>query len=331
VGSLLNNIPDHIQIFKPTIGSRLITDLSPDTFLEVQAGLIRRQVVQMQSYMGLYKKIDLLTFVPSRPIHIKPDRVPLKPPIKMLQTVNESLSIALGRSHQPLPTEQRGNPSEDIQPLMMLAGRRNPESLSCLGPSYPKTRMESKPGFVLKNNGFLRPQRLKFFLTPDQIVWPPRSVPEDKYNQPVLVDNPIDASRTEPAEPSRLSRNAASGEQPTWDHPTEFDLTQILTGTSLNRLPVLGEPLESNEQDALASLPVPKISTPDRLPCASRDSSSDASNPGPRRSIPDADPPLSATEPQFLFQHGLPEFAEPWLIDALGSLQDGLTLRLDFS
>ena len=327
----LNRFPDRIQTFKPTIRSGLIANLTPKPFLEVQTRLIAWQILQAKSDMCLDKNVHLFSSMPPGPINIQPNRIPSEPPIEMSQTTHKSLSVSLWPSDQTLSTQQRSHPPEHIQPLTVLACRRNPKPLSSLSPSHSQTRMQRETRLVLKNDRLSGVQRPKFFLTPCEIAWPLRSVPEDKYNRPVSADIPIGASSSEPGEPSILSQNGASSEPPRWDHPSEPDLTQILTETSLSAPPIPDEPSGLNEQDAQASLPVPKTSTPDRLPCASRDSSSDASNPRPRRSIPDADPPISAIKPLSLFQYGLPGFAEPWPINALGLLRDGLTLKLDFS
>ena len=190
--------------------------------------------------------------MPFGSIDIKPNRVTLESLIKLLQTIHEPLAIALGQSQQALSAQQRSHPTKEIKPLAMLTGCRDTKPLPFLRPSEPQTRMQRETRFVLKNNRFLRPQGPKFFLTPCEISWLPRPVPEDRNSWPASVDIPIGASNIAPDEPSALSQIDALGEQPRWDHPIEPGLTQILKEISPIALPTPGEPSESNGQDVQA-------------------------------------------------------------------------------
>ena len=327
----MNSIPDQIQIIKPSIGSHLIADLAPNPFLEVQAWLIRWQILQTQTFMSLNKKIDFLPSMPSCPIHIKPDGMPLEPAIHLFQRVKEPFPVSLRPSHQALTPEQGSHPAKEVKALMMLASRRDPKPLAGPGPAHAQTRMKRKSGFILKNNGFSRTQRLDFFLRPDQTAWPLRFVLEGKCSQPASSGNPTGASKIGPGEPSKLSQNAASGEPPRSGHPIGLGLIHTRLEVFPDVLPVRGASWKSNGLDGPVFSPVLKTLAPVRSLCASRDSNFDALNPRLRLSTPVADPPVSAKEPLFLSQHGLPGFAESWPLNVLDSLRDALPLRLDSS
>jgi hypothetical protein len=327
----LNLKPDIIQAFKPLVRRRLIANLTPDPLLEIQPGLITGQVLQVQPYVRLDEEINLLSLMPLGPIHIEPNLITTKSLIKVPQTQEESFPVALGPSHHSSSSKQRGNPSKQIQPLPMLTRRWNTQPLSNLRPPDSEPRMQGKARFILKDDRLPRFQGLKFFLMLGEIAWPLRSALEDMNTLPVSADNPIGASRTGPAEPSSLFQNDASGGPLMWGHPTELDSAQTPTGTAPSDLPIPDPPSRLNEPDARVALLVLEPSTPVRSPCASRDSDSDASSPRPRRSIPDADPPVSAREPLSLFPQRLPGLAESWTTDALGWPPDALTLRMGFS
>jgi hypothetical protein len=323
--------PDIIQTLKPLVCRRLIANLAPDSLLNVQSRLITGQVLQVQSHVALDKELNFLSPMPSGSIHIEPNRITTKSLIEVPQTLKESFPIALRPLHHSPSSKQRSHPSKQIQPLPMLARRWNTQPLSHLRPPNPEPRMQCKTRFILKDDRLPRSQGVQFFLTPGEIAWPLRCGLEGTNTQPVSVDNPTDASRTEPAEPSGLFQNDASGGPLMWGRPNELGSAQIPKGTALSGLPILDAPWELSEPDAPVALLVPEPSAPVRSPCASRDSSSDASSPGPRQSIPDADPPVSAVKPLSLFPQRLPELAESWTIDALGWPPDELTLRMGFS
>lgn len=327
----LNSIPNEIKIFEPTIGRRFIPNLTPDSFLRIEPRLITRQVSQSKSHMSSYKQSNFFPFMPSDSVHIKPDRIASESVIKVLQTGKKSLSISLGPSDHPSPTQQGGNPSKQIQSLPMLARGRNPQPSPSFRPPYPQPRMKRKSRLVLKNDGFLRSQPPEFFLMPDEIAWPPRSCPEDTYIPPASVDIPIGASKTELDELLSLSQTDASDRPPRWDHPIELAVTQIPKEASLSLPLIAAELFGLTAVDAQAALWAPKPSILDRSPGASRGLNSDASTLTRRRSTPDADPPVSAIEPRSLSLCGLPGLAAPWRANALGLLLDALTLRLDFS
>ena len=173
----MNGVPNMIETLKPTVRRGFIPHLTPDPLLGVEPGLIRRQEPETKAPMCSYKKINLLPLMPSGSVYIQPDRRAAQLATKMLQASNKSFSVSVRPSDHTPSARKRSNPSKQIQPLAMLARRRNtqPSSPSC--PSYPQTRVQRKSRFVLKDDGFLRAQTSEFFLTPDESAWPLRSCP----------------------------------------------------------------------------------------------------------------------------------------------------------
>jgi len=331
MGGSLNSVPNKIETFEPAIRGSLIPHLMPDPLLGVEARLIRGQKAEMKAGMRLYKEIDLFPLMPSGPVYIEPDREASQVAAKMFQTSKESFPVSVRPSDHPPSAQKRGNPSKEIQPLAMLARRRNLKPSSPFCPSYPQTRVQRKPRFILKDDGFLRAQRSEFFLTPYESAWPLRSSPEDTYSLPASVDSLTGASRTEPDEPSGLSRTDASDAPQGWGRPIGPDGARMPREISPDPLPAAFAPLASSAAGALVASRAPGPLPPDRLPGAPRDSSSDALSPTRRQSIPDAGPPVPARARRSLFPCGLPGCAVPWPVNALGSLLDALPLTLDFS
>jgi len=324
-------MPNEIETFEPAICGSFIPNLTPDPFLRIQPRLITRQILQTKSRMSSYKQINFLPFMPSGSVYIKPDGVASKSAIKILQAGNKSPSVPSRRSDHSSPTQQRSNPSKQIQSLAMLACGRNMQSFPSSRPPHSQPRMKRKSRLVLKDDGFLRSQPPEFFLRPDEIAWPLHSYLEDTYIPPASVDTPIGASKIEPGELSRLSQTDASDGPPTWDHPIERAVTRIRKEASLS-LPLIAAELSGlAAADARVASRVPRPLTLDRSLGASRGLSSVASTLIRRRSTPDADPPVSAIEPRSLSPCGLPGLDVPWPVNALALLLDALTLGSGFS
>ena len=331
MGGSLNGIPNKIESFKPTIRRGFVPNLTPDPFLGIQTRLITRQVSQAKSRMSPYKQIYFLPLMPSGSVHIKPDGIPSKSAVKILQTSKKPLSISPRPSDYPSPTQQRGYPPKQIQSLAMLARGRNaqPPPSSC--PPQAQSGMKRKSRFILKNDRFLRCQPPEFFLRLHEIAWPLRSFLEDTYIPLASGDTPIGASKTEPGELSRLFQTDASDEPLRWDHPSGLAVSRIPKEAFLDLPLIAAELLRSSAVGAPAASRMPRPLILDRSPGASRGLSSAASTLIRRRSNPDADPPGSAIEPRSLFPYGLPGFPVPRPVDALGLLLGELTLRSDFS
>lgn len=327
----LNCFPGHFQIFEPPIGSRFVTYLTPNPFLHIQSWLITRQISQADPSMLLKKKIHFLPSMPSRPVHIQPQRIPPQSLIQMPQTIQKTFPVPLWLPQYPFSPQQWGNPPKNIQSLTMLTRGGNPQPFPPLGPTPTQTRMQRKSSLVFKYDRLLSPQRPEFFLKPAETSWHPRLWPANRYNWPVSIDTPSGASNSAPAEPLTLSQTAAANEPPRWDHPSATVLNHNLMAFFPNaaRLPQSFQGLI--EKAAQAGARLSKTRSPSRLPCASKHSSSDASSLRPRRSIPAADPPLSAREPLSLSRYRLPGFSGQRPINAHGLPPDGLKLSLGFS
>jgi len=213
----------------------------------------------------------------------------------------------------------------------MLAGGGDSQRLADFAPPSTNSRMQSKTGLIFKNNGLLSSQKPEFFLTCDETFWHPRFFPADSYIELSSSRIPADASTIALDVPSAVFQIDFSGASLRSDHPTGPDSDQTPRATSLNVFPTHGALAGSAVLVVQAFLRVLGIANLDHLPCASTDSSSDGLNPALRLSIPDADPPMSAKEPQSLFQQGLPGFAELLAINRLGSRRDAPTSDLVFA
>ena len=331
MGSILNGFPNHIQRFKPAICRGFIPHLSPNSLLGIEHRLIRREVLQVNTFVCPYETPNFFPFVPISAIYIQIDRIPPKPAIQLAEASEEAFSVPLGTSQHSHPPQQRGNPTKNIQPLVMLAGSGNPQPPADFTPPSAQTRMQSKTGLIFKDNGLLSSQRSEFFLTCDETFGLLRSAPADTYTQLSSFGIPVDASMTEPDVSSGVFQIDFSGGLLRSDHPTGLDSDQTPQATSLNVLPTRGELAGSTEPDAQVSLWVSGIQDLVHSPCASTDSSSDGSNQALRLPIPDVDPPMSTEEPQSLFQQGLPEFPELLATNRLDLLRDAPISNLGFA
>jgi hypothetical protein len=278
----------------------------------------------MQSPMDANKLIDFFSLVPSGSIHIEINRISPKTLVKMSQAINESFPVALRRPDQPSAPQQRSHPTKQIEPLAVLTGGGDAQPLSDLRPAKPQTGMQSKTGFIFKDDSLSRPKRSQFFLGCGEISSPLRLATEDTNTPLALIGTPIGASTVVPAGPSALFQNTASCELPAWVHPTLPDSTRTPKGLSLDDFLIPYAPLGSVEQDGLVASGFPALPVLDHLPDESRDSNSAGLCPGHRQSIPDAAPPPVAAEPQSLFPSRLPGLPESWTITVVDSLRDAL-------
>jgi hypothetical protein len=331
MGSHLNSFPDHIKRFEPATSRGFISHLSPNPLLSIEPRLVRREVHQAKTCMGPQEIPNLFTFMPSGTIYIQPDRISSKSTIDLPQTGEEPLSVPLRTPQQSHPSQQRGNPSKNVQPFVMLAGSQDPKPMANFSPPSTQTRMQGKTGLIFKDNGLLSSQGPEFFLICGETAWHPRYATADRYSLLASSGTPTDASTTEPGVPSGVSQIDSSGGPLRSDHPSGLDSNQIPQATSPNALPTHVEPAGSAELVSQVSLPALGIADLVHSPCASTSSSSDVSNRALRLSIPDADPPVSAEEPQSLFPQRLPGFPELLSTKRLGFLRDELTSDLVFA
>ena len=158
-----NRVPDGVEIFEPSIGRRFVPDAPPDPLLGIQAGLIARQVVQAEAGMGLQESLHLVAPMPDRPIDIQPDRVASEPAIEMPETREEPGAIPPWGAHHTVAPQAGSHPPGEIEPLPVLAGRRNAQPLPPFGPAPPQARVQREPGLIQEGHGLPRTQGGEFF------------------------------------------------------------------------------------------------------------------------------------------------------------------------
>jgi hypothetical protein len=164
--------------------------------------------------MGRRKLFNALPSMPASPVYEQVDRVAPQTPVQVCQNFEKSFPIPSFRPNYPEPTQQRGHPSREIQPSLMLAGRGHTEPSSNLSPTEIQTRVQAKPRLILKNHGFLGTQASQFFLKPCETVWPPPSEPEDSHNSLSSVDTLTGACNAALALPSAIVQTAVSSAWP---------------------------------------------------------------------------------------------------------------------
>ena len=161
--------------------------------------------------------------MPTCPVNIQPDRVTTKLTVQVPQHLKKAFPVAPFRLDHSGTAQKRSNPAGYIQSFLMLAGCGNFQPLSDERPAPAKPGMQGEAGFVLKNNGFFRPQRSEFFLAPSRTFSRLRPLPEDTRDWPASNGIQVDASSVGPDEPSALHQNdAVSALQPSV-HPSGHD------------------------------------------------------------------------------------------------------------
>jgi hypothetical protein len=327
----LNSFPDQIQRLEPAIGCGFVAYLPPDPLLGVEARLVGREIDETNPFVSSQEDSNLFAFMPPRAIDIQPDLKPLKPTIELPETIEKSIPVALRACQHSHPAQQRCNPPEDVQPFLMLTGCEHPQSAANFAPPSAKTRMKGKASFILKNNSLFRGQQLEFFLRSGEISSHPRSAPADTCIRIFSSGSPIGASTTGLGVLSSEFQIDSSSGQPRSDHPSGRGSDQNPQAIFPIVPPTLAELVRSAERVAQVSSQA--SGTPDLScsPCASTSSSFDASDRALRQPILDADPPMSAEEPQFLFQRRLPGFPELLLTNCFGLLLDDPTSNWVFA
>ena len=154
--------------------------------------------------MSLKKHFNRFTFVPAGSIDIHPDGVAPETTAQRFEASKEALSIAPWCARQSRPSQQRSNPAEEIQSLMMVAGCRHFQPPSTLGPPHAQPRMKGEACLVLKHNRFTRPQILKFFLMHAETAGLLSNWLVDMNTPPASSGIPVDASSAGPAARSVL-------------------------------------------------------------------------------------------------------------------------------
>ena len=176
--------------------------------------------------------------MPTCSVNIQPDRISAKLLIKVLQNFKEPLSVSAFRLDHSGAAQKRSHPAGNIQSFLMLAGRRNLQPFANECPTTAKPRMQGKTAFILKHNGFFRPQRFEFFLGPWRTSSRPRPLLEDRHDWPASADTQADASSTGPDGLSVLSRTAAVYGSPKWGHPIGRDSIQTFEAILPDEVPI---------------------------------------------------------------------------------------------
>ena len=218
----------------------------------------------------------------------------------MFQDLQKALAIPPVGSNDTTTTQKRGHPARKIQPLSMLAGRRNLKRPPTLRPSPSQTRMQAIARLILKDNCLLWLKAPEFFLRTDESAWHPQSWLADKRSWHASSYNPTDASNTALAEPLYVCQSISSNGQRTSDHPSQHETSQSLGDFSPNDPPVSQKAPLSAGPDGQLEVLVGETQPPVRSLPVSTDSGSCGLDPIRRLSIPNAGPPIPAKGRQSL-------------------------------
>ena len=258
-----------------------------------------------------------ITSMPTRTINIQPNGVTAKSAIKVLHHLEESLSVATFSLDHACTTQQRSYPSRNIQSFLMLTGCRNLQAFSDKRPTAAKPRMQGKAAFVLKNNGFFRPQRFEFFLGPWRISSRLRLLPVDIHDWPALTGTRVDASSTVPDELSFLRQSDAVNGLPASGHPSGRGSNRTSGAIPPDGVPVEFQFSVSFWPDVRSVFSGSGLRPRPYSPPVSSDSHSSGSGPEPRISNQVAALPAQGAVWRSLCRSRLPELSRPGLTVAL--------------
>jgi hypothetical protein len=321
---------DNIEAFKPRIPGNLVSSLTPDVFLFIKSRLIRRKVLQTNLSMASNEKPDIFSLVPSSPIHKEMDDITTELFEHMPQHLYKSLLVTFGGAYQAFLSYQGCYPARQVEPLAMLAGGGNFESLTFLSPASSKARMQAKASFILKNNRFIVFKLEQFFLTPGENgghLWHELA---DKHSQLFSGCNPGNATSIAPAALSTLSQTLSLSELPELAHPSWLWQDQIPEEIFPDSALTVSSQMVLVESAVLAEVDVSEtqsLSDSLREPSSTTSCGLDQTR---NLSIPDAGPPKPAIRRQFLAQPMPLGFALPCLIAFLGLFRFVLCLKLSW-
>src|SRR3989338_5942548 len=151
MGCPLDCLPSSLEILKPAVGGRFVAHTPPDALLGIQRRLIGRQVIQRKSAVGAQELSDDFALMPAGAIDVQPNPITLEPSVQVPEYHQETLAVPLGSSHQTIPPQKRSHPPREVEPLVMLAGRGNPQTLPLWGPPSSQARMQGKARLILKD------------------------------------------------------------------------------------------------------------------------------------------------------------------------------------
>jgi hypothetical protein len=253
--------------------------------------------------------LNFFSPVPWRSINVNPDFETSESMAYMSENIKKALTIPFRGPNQPPSAQKRGHPARKIQTLSMLACCWNLKRLSPFCPSSAQAGMQAKTCLVLKDNGLLGLKASEFFLTTDETAWHLPNGPEGRHSLHASSDNLTDASTSGLVEPSDLSQSISSNGQPALGHPIPPETTQTPEDSSLDDPAVVGQAPRSVVQDGQAEALVEETRYLLGSPHRPIDSSSCGLDPVLGLSIPNAGPPVPATEPRSSYQPRLPGLA----------------------
>lgn len=234
---------------------------------------------------------DRITLMPTCTVNIQPDGVAAKLNIQVLQHLEKALSITAFRLDHPCAAQERGHPTGNVQAFLMLAGCRNLQPFANKRPTPAQPWMQGKAALVLKNNSFLRPQRLEFFLGSWQTFSHPRPLLGDRHGWLASADTRADASNTGPDGPSALSQTVAGYGSPRWGRPSGRGSIRTSEAIPPDGAQAVRRPSASYGPGDLTAFSGPGLRPRSYLPPGSSGLHSSGSGPEPPRSSPVVAPP----------------------------------------
>src|SRR3990172_8939835 len=103
----------------------------------------------MQPPMSAKKLFHGRALMPTRTVHLEPDRITPRPPVEVSQDLQKSFPISSRRRDHAAPPQQRSHPPRKIQPRVMATGGGNSQPLPAFGPTPAQSRMQGETGLVL--------------------------------------------------------------------------------------------------------------------------------------------------------------------------------------
>lgn len=317
-----------VEAIEPDIARDFISALSPDAFLFIESWLVRRKVLEVNPGMVLEKKPDRFALVPVGAINIEMDGIASERSEHVLEDLEECLPVAPGRAYDSFPSQHGRHPTGQIEPLSVLAGSGDFETLALLSPTSPKARMETKASLILKDNRFIGFEAGQFFLTPDENRLRPWPEPEGKHSQPVSDCNPSGATSIGPVGPSDALQSPSSGVSPASARPRQRGAGQTPGASSPSLAAVAASARMSVDSDGLASAWGEEPESHLDLHHVSIVPESRDLDPTKRLPAPAAGPPKPTTARQFLIPPMSPELASPLPVAFLWLHRDASKSRL---
>jgi len=284
-----------VETIEPDIARDFISALSPNAFLFIESWLVRRKVLEIDPGMVLEKELDWFALMPVGAINIKKDGIAWQSSEHVLEDIEESLPVAPGRAYDSFPPQQGCHPAGQVEPLSVLAGGGDFETLALLSPTSPKAGMETEASFILKDNRFIGFESGQFFLTPDGNRLNPWPEPGDKHSQPVSDCNPSGATSIGPVVPSGALQSPSSGESPALTRPMQLAVDQTPVASSPSLAAIAASARMSADSDGLAAAWGAEPESHLDLHHVSSVPESYDLDPTKRLPVPDAGPPKPTT------------------------------------